>query len=366
MDFIVQLPKTKEGFDAIMTVVERLTKRAYFLPTRTDATAADIAQLFFDRIVCAGHGLPLVIVSDRDARFTSKFWQALFKCFGTKISMSTAFHPQTDGLSERLNRTIEEALRAFVSYNQRNWSDLLPALTLAYNNSINQSTGFTPYYLDFGQHPRTPMALLEGLNPSEETDVNSVEEFLTRMKSTLAIAKDVLSRAQDRQAQYANQYRKEGTFKIGDEVLLSTENIQLGTQKRRPSKKLTPKFIGPFKIIQKISDVTYKLDLPNTMRIHPVFHISLLKPFHPSPQEFVGRAQLPPPPIINEDGEEEFFVEKLLDKRIQRGQVQYLVKWEGYDDSENQWLPVKDIAEDLIKEFETCIEDNAFSEKRRI
>ena len=134
MDFIVQLPPTKQGYDAIFVIVDRLIKRAHFIPIHTSATAPEIAKLFLN-VIFKDHGLPRIIVSDRDAKFTSKFWQQLFKELGTTLSMSTSFHPQTDGQTERTNRTLEEMLRSYVNYKQDNWDEYLPLAEFAYNNS---------------------------------------------------------------------------------------------------------------------------------------------------------------------------------------------------------------------------------------
>src|SRR6185436_16768979 len=133
MDFIVQLPLTKKKHDAIIVFVDRLTKRAYFQPLTTTATAPEVAFIFFNTIF-RYHGLPKTIISDRDAKFTSKFWKALFKHLDTRLAMSTAFHPQTDGQTERMNQTLEQMLRIYTNYKQDNWNDLLPAAEFAYNN----------------------------------------------------------------------------------------------------------------------------------------------------------------------------------------------------------------------------------------
>jgi len=173
MDFIVQLPTTKQGFDSIVVFVDKLSKRAHFCPTYTTATAPEIAKIFFI-IIFRYHGLPKAIISDRDAKFTSNFWQTLFKQVGTKLSMSTAFHPQTDGQTERLNRILEEMLRAYVNYQQDNWDEHLPAAEFAYNNSKQGSTNFTPFELDCGQTPETPPTLAA----NQTTNVASTNEFL--------------------------------------------------------------------------------------------------------------------------------------------------------------------------------------------
>ena len=149
MNFIVQLSKTKQEYDFIFVVVDWLSKWAHFISTHTNATAPQIAQLFFKHIF-VHHGLPQVIVSDQNPKFTSQFWKTLFKNLGTKLAMSSAHHPQTDGQTERMNRTLEEMIRTFVNHKQDNWDECLPAAEFAYNNSKQASTGFTPFYLDCG------------------------------------------------------------------------------------------------------------------------------------------------------------------------------------------------------------------------
>ncbi|CAF4458630.1 unnamed protein product, partial [Didymodactylos carnosus] len=153
MDFIVGLPKTAAGHDSIIVCIDRLTKRAYFKPNKFQATAVDTATIFFETIF-RHHSLPRIIISDRDPKFTSLFWQTLFTCIGTKLSLSTAFHPQTDGQSERLNRTVEEMLRHYVTQQPEKWDETLTQIEFAYNNSIQTSTGFSPFFLDTGRHPR--------------------------------------------------------------------------------------------------------------------------------------------------------------------------------------------------------------------
>jgi transposase InsO family protein len=149
MDFIVQLPTTKAGYDAIVVFIDKLTKRAHFVPTYTTATAPDVAKIFFDTIF-RNHGLPSVIISDRDAKFTSKFWKSLFEQLGTKLVMSTVFHPQSDGQTERLNRTLEEMLHIYATYKQDRWDEHLAAAEFTYNNSKQDSTGYTLFELDCG------------------------------------------------------------------------------------------------------------------------------------------------------------------------------------------------------------------------
>jgi Chromo (CHRromatin Organisation MOdifier) domain/Integrase core domain len=353
MDFIVQLPTTRQGFDAIVVFVDRLSKRAVFCPTHTSVTAPEVAKIFFNNIF-RHHGLPKIIVSDRDAKFTSHFWRSLFEQLGTKLAMSTAFHPQTDGQTERMNRTLEEMLRAYTTYKQDQWDEYLPAAEFAYNNSKSPSTGHTPFELDCGQHPITPVSLA-----TKVTNTPAANDLAQHWNNMIQMAKDALMTAQDRQSLYANKHRHHVTYNIGDKVLLSAQNINNPVDKNRPTRKLTPRFLGPFDITAVISPTAYKLDLPATMRIHPIFHVSMLKPYKESPNEFSRAAPLPPVTIPGSD-EPEYEVESILDKRSTRGKVQYLVKWMGYPLHDATWEPEENLknSQQLVKEFESMRTSN--------
>jgi hypothetical protein len=329
MDFIVQLPKTRNGYDSIVVFVDKLTKRAHFQPCHTSITAPEVATIFFSTIF-RYHGLPKVIISDRDTKFTSKFWKCLFEHIGTKLAMSSSYHPQTDGQSERMNRTLEEMLRTYTNYRQNNWDELLPAVEFAYNNSKQASTGYTPFELDNGQHPETPSTMA-----SLVLNVAASEEFLNHWNNTIKIAKDTLMTAQQRQTKYANQHRRDLEFKIGDKVLLNASHVKDPVDKERLSRKLTPKYLGPFEIIEQISHVAYKLKLPANIKIHPVVHISVLKPYQED-DEFVR--PIPPQPEIIDD-EVEYEVEQILDKKFVRRRPYYLVKWKGYPLHDSSWEP---------------------------
>ena len=337
MDFIVQLPKTKTGKDCIVVFVDRLSKMVHFVSTVTTATAPDVAEIFINNIFKL-HGLPKVIVSDRDAKFTSNFWKAFMRKMGTKVAMSTAYHPQTDGQTERTNRTLEQMLRIYVSYKQDDWDQHLALAEFACNNTKNASTKNTPFYLNYGRHPNTPISLMQA-----QTSVPAVEEFTIRMGELIKTAQDNMRHAQTLQATYANQHRREESFETGDQVLLSSAHIVQDNQKNRPSRKFQPRFYGPFEVLQEISPVAYKLKLPDTMKIHPVFHVSLLSRYKNNDAEkFPGRIIIPPEPVIV-NNEEEFEVESILDKRIRKKgrkeTTEYLVLWKGYPQHDATWEP---------------------------
>src|SRR3954470_22817427 len=229
MDFIVQLPKTKAGFDAIVVFVDTFSKMTHFAPTKTTASAPDTARLFFDHIFRL-HGLPKSIVSDRDAKFTSKFWKSLFQTLGTKLAMSTAFHPQTDGQMERANRTLEDMLRAFTSYRQDDWDLHLTAAEFACNNAPNASTGMSPFKINAGRDPLNPY------RPSLKIpdQILASHNFLEEISNATKIAHDALILAKANQERNANKSRRDVQFSVNDQVLLSSTHINLASQAKRP------------------------------------------------------------------------------------------------------------------------------------
>jgi hypothetical protein len=196
MDFITHLPRTKSGHDALFVIIDKLSKRMHIVPTRSTATAKDTAQLFFNGIF-RHHGLPKKIVSDRDPKFLSSFWKELFKCLGTRLAMSTAYHPQTDGQTERANRVIEEALRSYTSHLYNDWDEYLTAIEFAYNNSKNASTKLTPFEVDTGRNPLIPSNLLIS---SAISKAPAASEFIKKFANNLKIAKNNLTLAQQRQS----------------------------------------------------------------------------------------------------------------------------------------------------------------------
>ncbi|KAJ9520579.1 hypothetical protein QJQ45_007435 [Haematococcus lacustris] len=329
MDFIGPLPPTSHGYDMVVTVVDKLSKMLHLIPTTATATAPDIAKLFFDHVF-KHHGLPEAIVSDRDPKFTSDFWTSLFHLTGTRLLMSSAYHPQTDGQSERANRTVEDMLRPYLNHHKTDWDQHLAAVEFAYNSSTHVGTGFSPFYLNYGHHPRTPEALLQP--PSTLVPSPAADAFVTTMRSNIDIAKAALQRAVDKQKQQADKHRRHLEFNVGDKVLLSTATLNLKTPSN--SAKLQPRYVGPFKVLTKISPVAYKLDLPTTMRITPTFHISKLRPYLTTSSFPDRHVDLQPLPQL-EDGEEYFTIEAILGRRWNDSQhaFQYLVKWKGYDDS---------------------------------
>ena len=212
MDYLGPVPVSKSGNDMILIAVDRLTKMAHFIPTTTKVTAKETAELFL-RYIFQYHGLPDNIVSDRDPKFTSHFWKNLQKILGIKLLMSTAEHPQTDGQSEATVKIVQKLIRPF-AFQDQDWETLLPSLEFAYNDTQQSSTGQTPFYLNYGYHPKGTYRHADTKNPHAEDHV----QYLIRLQEA---ARDAINDAQTVQARYANRHRSEiPPLKIGDWVLL--------------------------------------------------------------------------------------------------------------------------------------------------
>ena len=355
MDLITQLPRTHDGHDAIAVFVDKLTKLAHFVPTQTTVDAPQLAELCFQHVV-RHHGLPRTIISDRDPRFVSRFWRALWSCMGTQLSLSTAFHPQTDGQTERVNRTLEEMLRAYVDHDHRDWDRLLVAAEMAYNNAQHASTGHSPFFLNSGQHPRLPVDAVLQQNAGDDASRNpTAQQRIDSIMRALDLAAARLQSAQQHQAHYADQHRRPLALSVGDQVLLSTEHLKL---QEGQANKLRSKFIGPFLVNQVVSSVAYRLQLPATLKLHPVFHVSRLRPYKDGSAEFSHRAEDQRPlPEVMPDGEEEYEVDRIVAERTRsirgRSRLEYLVHWVGYPQHEQTWEPAANLrhAQQKVQEF---------------
>ncbi|KAK1433348.1 hypothetical protein QVD17_10258 [Tagetes erecta] len=271
MDFVMGLPRTRKGNDAIWVIVDRLTKSAHFLPIKESAGAEQLAQLYVDEIV-ARHGVPVSIVSDRDGRFTSRYWRQFHEALGTKLEMSTAYHPQTDGQSERTIQTLEDMLRACVIDFGGSWDTHLPLAEFSYNNSYHKSLKASPFEVLYGRRCRTPLCWFQ-VGEGQMTGPEMVLDTIEKVK----VIRERLVVAQSRQKSYADRRRRPLEFAEGDKVMLKVSPWK-GTIRFGKRGKLSPRFIGPFMITSRIGKVAYRLELPEELRgIHPVFHVSQLR-----------------------------------------------------------------------------------------
>ena len=347
LDFITQLPRTRSGYTAILTIVDRLSKRLVAVPTVNEVNAVQTAELFWERWG-QYFGLPKSLVSDRDPRFTSEFWTSFWKRLGTKFNMSTANHPQTDGQTEKANMTIEDMIRAYVSPHHDDWDEFLPHVVFAYNDSKHASTGQTPFQLTMGRHPNSPltmsMASTEGA-PLDRSDPAWAKEMSAGVKR----AKECLKLAQERQRRYANKGRIDLRFERGDKVMVEGDCLRLPGA-AGAKQKFASRYYGPYEVQAVVSDVAYKLRFPHTVHAHNVVHVSKLKAHVDGQDLFPDRPEyVPPPPPEVIEGEEHFVVEAFRQHRRYHNTLQYLVKWKGHPESENSYEPAWKLKQDLDK-----------------
>lgn len=355
LDFIGPFPPSgPDNHNAVLVVVEKITKLVTLIPTYTTATAADTATLFFKHIVCTGMGVPQVLISDRDSKFTSSFWRSLWSLLGCKFNMSSAFHPSTDGQTEVTNKKVKEIIRAFIDQSQTNWQPLLPYISFAINNSINSTTKHSPFFLTYLQHPHLPTALLQPSIPPSIGN-NNVIPFVEQMQNTINKVKMQIAKAQQSQSLNFNKQHRPLTFQLHQKVLLDSSDIKTD---KGLNTKLSDKFIGPYTITKVISPVSYQLQLPPHFRIHNTFHISKLRPYIPSSSS-TREQNTRPEPEINESGQETWEVESIIKHKIIKQKNKMiklvLVKWKNYPESENTWEPYSSIKQqvpDIIAAYE--------------
>ena len=294
MDLITQLPNS-HGYDAILTIVDHsCTRAALFLPCTTNVTGEEITKLYLDNVY-RWFGIPSKIISDRDPRFTSHFSTSLCQCLGIDRNISTAYHPQTNSLSERKNQWVEQYIWFVTSTSQDDWSDWLAIATAVHNNYPNATTRIAPIEILLGYSPRITMEL-----PYLPTTVQLIDDRTRKATEKRKQAKEALNEAA--------QATPPDSHQIGDKVWLEAKHLALPYQ----TPKLAPKCHGPFKIIKKISPVTYQLELPTAWTIYDVFHASLLTPYRKTLEH--GTNYTRPPPDLIEDAKE-YEVETIVNHR---------------------------------------------------
>ncbi|GKB80958.1 putative reverse transcriptase domain-containing protein [Tanacetum coccineum] len=271
MDFVTKLPKSSQGYDTIWVIVDRLTKSALFLPMRETDPMEKLARMYLKEVVTR-HVIPVSIICDRDGRFASNFWRLLQKALGTSLNISTAYHPETDGQSERTIQTLEDMLRACVIDFGNDWVKHLPLVEFSYNNSYHASIKDAPFEALYGRKCRSPICWVE----VGEVQLTGPEIVQVTTDKVIQIKKMIQS-THDRQKSYANLKRKPMEFQVGDRVMLKVSPWK-GVVYFGKRGKLNPRYVGPFKVLEKVESVAYKLELPQELsRIHSTFHVSNLK-----------------------------------------------------------------------------------------
>ena len=337
MDFVGPLPESgnRDGiFDSITVVICLLTSMVHLIPSCTNYNASQLAELMFEHIYKL-HGLPKNIISDRDVLFTSTFWGQLHRLIGTKLRLSSAYHPQSDGSTERANRTITQMLRQCVHPNQWDWVTKLPAIEFAINSARSESTGYAPFFLNTGRMPRS---MLWAGTPT--TEFPSVREFAIQKKLAIMAAHDSILSARVKQTRDANRKRRDAPFKTGELVYLASKNISFA---KGLARKLIPKYIGPYRILQDFGNSSFRLELPAHLKrrgVHDVFHSSLLREHLPNDDRlFPGRMDTQLGSIPETEGE--WAVDRILSHAGPKNDPVFEIKWKSGDIT---WLPYYQIS----------------------
>ena len=341
-DFITKLPLA-QGYDSILVVVDRLTKMVHFISTTEKTSAEGLARLFRDN-VWKLHGLPKSIILDRGPQFAAGLMQELNEMLEIKSKLLTAFYSQTDRQMERVNQELEQYLRMFIDHRQEQWPEWLGMVEFAYNNKVHSSTRMSPFKANYGQDPRM------GFEERKKGKYERAEKFVEKMKKIQEEAKAALRQAQEDMRKYADKKRSDADeYKVGDLVMLSTKDLKYQMVGRR-TEKLMERFVSPYRVKEIISSNAVKLELPSTVKIYPVVNVSRVRRYI---GQVEGQRKEQPAPVIIE-GEEEWEVEQILNKRKVRGKDKYLVCWKGFMVESDTWEGRENLenAKEAIEEFE--------------
>ena len=330
-DFCGPFPTTKNGNDYVMVITDHLTKMAYAIPCKKTITSEQAAELF-KRYVFRYHGMPKRIISDRGPQFTANFWKEVWRLTGTSLSFTAPYHPQSNSQTERYNRTFEEGLRSFVDGLQTDWEEKLLLFEFAYNDTVHPALGFTPMFLNFGRHPTKPATM------DIPTNMPAVQNFIEEINNTLTSARDKVLQAQAVHAEQHFNHFQNHDLKVGDLVLFKAENYNLSL----PSLKLSPSWLGPFKILAKKGPNTVELELPKCLSlVETIQNVSWLKPYKSRPADLGPAVVRPTPEVVGDHVEDE--VEVILADRYKGKRTQFLVRFSGYGPEADLWLPLKNL-----------------------
>jgi hypothetical protein len=331
MDFVTNLPQSENGNTCIWVAIDYLTKYCILEPIHHTLTAQEFGKLFHNRFF-RYFGVPEVLISDNDKLFTSDFWKSLAKQLGVKHIFSTRGHPETDGQTERFNRTMLQMIRAFVNYEQSNWETMLANIQFAYNDSINSVTGITPFKLMYGMDPRSPTL------GSVKSNHKEAREFAEAIQNTVDMAREtILLNKYAAEAAYIRKYSIEphALLKAGDMVWVRSNHFIPDTMRQQQSRKLLPRYIGPFPIKKVLNSHVYEIDFPQNIKIDNRINRRHLKAYREPNLKTLPN----PPPAVEIEGESEYEVESVLDTKVKHGKRYYLVRWKGYGIKEDSWEP---------------------------
>jgi hypothetical protein len=336
-------PSGEAKYTAILVIVDKLTKYAIIVPTHDGLTQEGFARIFVERVANV-YGLPERIIADQDKRWSTVFWRSVVEYYGSVMALSSSHHPQTDGQTEVLNSLIEQMLRAYVASDRTSWARWLSEASRAYNSSVHGSTGYSPDFLLMGYQPRGAASfLVPETDPAKRPFLPSqkAEEYIAVMERHRQSARDALALAQERQARAYNKGRRPvEEFKPGYLALINPHTLKL-VDVKGTGKKLVQKTIGPFEVMEKINPLVYRLCLPDNYPMHSIFNLAHLRKYHVSDPRWGERSTLPPTrDFLN--ASEEYEVGVILGHRLTKrkdgNRRMYLVRWRGYEPSEDSWV----------------------------
>ena len=342
VDFITKLPVLK-GHDLILVICDRFLKMSHFVATTEKMTAEGLARLFRDN-VWKLHGLPESMISDRGPQFAAGLTKELNKMLGIETKLSIAYHPETDRQTERTNQELEQYLRMYVNHRQNNWAEWLAMAEFTFNNKVHMATKSSPSQVNYGRELRM------GFDIRKKWKNEKAEEFAREMKKRHEEARVALVRLQEEIKRQTDKSRKKAEeYKIGDKVLISTKDFSMELMKRA-MRKLMEKFIGPYVVRNIESENAVELELPVSLRIHPVVNVRRIIKY----REQVKEQKKILPPLVEVASEKEYKVEEIFDRQERRGKMKYLVKWKEYTVEENMWEGIENLknAMEKVEEFE--------------
>lgn len=351
MDFITGLPES-EGKNAICTIIDRLTKERHYVPCYwgEDGTSTEETVWIMLWNVFRLHGLPDSIISDRGPQFVSKMWKALCQRLRIKANLSTAYHPETDGQTERANQDVKRGLRTYCNHMQDDWARWLPMVEFSDNNNTSSASSMTHFYLNKGFHPRMSFApdISSYESTRERLQAARADNIAKRMEEMLEFGRSRLVESQKIMKDQADKHRRDVSYNIGDKVWVSSKDIKT----TRPSQTLEDKMFGPYRIIGRVG-TSYRLELPTTFKRTNTFHPSKLRP---DPDDPLPGQHPPPPRPVEVEGEDEWELDDILQSRRYRGRLQYKVKWHGFErDDEWYYADAEQFknAQTVVEEFHT-------------
>ena len=341
VDFIMKLLVSK-GHDSILVVCDRFSKISHFVAMTEKTIVEGLARMFRDNMWKL-HGLPESMISDRGLQFVVGLTRELNKMLGIETKLSTAYYPETNGQTERTNQELEQYLRIYVNHRQNNWAEWLATAEFAFNNKVYIATKISPFQVNYGREPRI------GFDIRKKRKNEKAEKFVKEMKERHEEVRAALVKSQEKMKRQADRNRKEvEEYRVGDKVLISTKDFSKKLMKR-VTKKLTEKFIGPYVVRKIVSENAVELELPASLRIHPVVNVRRIVKY----REQIEGQKIPPPPV-EVAGKKEYEVEEILDRQERRGKTKYLVKWKEYMAEKNIWERLENLknAMEKIEEFE--------------